>query len=71
MLKKLLISFQKSACNHTFAYIKADIIGGRRVAKHICTKCRKFKFVEYEHEYERDRLFTDMIFFSAGRQKQR
>lgn len=67
MFKTLIKNWHQAICTHSFAFVKSDIIGGRRVAIHICVRCRKNYYVAYSNEYDRDRLFTDMVFSGAGR----
>lgn len=63
--KTLVIKIQMAFCGHSFAFVKSDVIGGRRVAVHVCMKCRKMHYLAYGNEYDRERLLTDMI-FGAG-----
>jgi len=66
VFKQFLIKMQQAFCGHRWAYVRADVIGGKRVAVNVCVTCRKVNYIAYKNEYDRDRLLTDMV-FSAGR----
>lgn len=63
---KLILKIQQSFCDHAYAFKKSELIVGRRCALHVCIKCRKLRLETYASDYDKDRLFTDMIFSGKG-----
>jgi hypothetical protein len=62
VFKKVVLKIRQSFCDHAYAFIKSDILVGKRCALHVCAKCRKIKIETYDTSHDRERLFTDMIF---------
>jgi hypothetical protein len=62
VFKRVVLKIRQSFCEHAYAFIRSDLLVGRRCSLHVCSKCRKLRIEMYDNSYDRDRLFTDMIF---------
>jgi len=69
IFRAIVTKIRQSFCDHTYAFVKVNILIGRLCSVQVCTKCRKMVITSHCNEFDRDRLLTDMVFGKLKGQK--